>query len=65
MSSSGVSAGINVAHAFVAALYWGDVAGGIANSSGYVRWLDPNYDPFMAVWNVTKSMRTVIGSDSG
>lgn len=38
---------------FRCALYGDDVAGGIANSSEYVRWLDPNY-PFAAVWNVTK-----------
>lgn len=35
-SSSGVSAGIGVAYVFIAALYWDDVAGGIANSSDYV-----------------------------
>lgn len=53
-SSPGVSTGIDVAYAFIAALYWDDVAGGIANSSDCVRWLDPNYDPFAAVWNVMK-----------
>jgi transcriptional regulator GlxA family with amidase domain len=53
-SSSSVSAGIGVAYAFIAALYWDGVAGGIANSSDYVRWLDPSYDPFAAVWDVMK-----------
>jgi len=62
-SSPGVSAGIDVAYAFVAALYWDDVAGGIANSSDCVRWLDPSYDPFAAVWNVMKRW-DVVRSDS-
>ena len=46
-----------MAYAFVAALYGddvADVADGIANSSEYVRWSDPNYDPFGEVWNVQK-----------
>lgn len=53
-SSSGVSTGIDVAYAFVATLYEDDIVSVIADSSEYMRWLDPNYDPFAAVWNVTK-----------
>ena len=45
-TSSGISAGIDMMYAFVAAQYGEDVAAQIARVSEYTRNLDPNDDPF-------------------
>jgi putative intracellular protease/amidase len=51
-SSSGVSAGIDVAYAFIARLYGEEVAQYLALSAEFVRAKDEHDDPFGKVWDV-------------
>lgn len=53
VTSSGISAGIDASYAFVALNYGEDVAGSLADSAEYVRWMDPEYDPFSKRWNLS------------
>ena len=52
VTSSGISAGIDASYAFVALNYGDDIAESLADSAEYVRWMDPEYDPFSTRWNV-------------
>jgi transcriptional regulator GlxA family with amidase domain len=51
-SSSGVSAGIDVAYAFISRVYGEEVANYLALSAEYNRETDPHHDPFGATWDV-------------
>lgn len=53
VTSSGISAGIDASYAFVALNYGEDVAESLADSAEYVRWMDPEYDPFSKRWNLS------------
>ncbi|KAJ4988192.1 dj-1 family protein [Stagonosporopsis vannaccii] len=53
VTSSGISAGIDASYAFVAMNYGEDIAESLADSAEYVRWMDPEYDPFSTRWNVS------------
>jgi len=52
-SGSGVSAGIDVMLAWIADVYGEETATGIANGMEYERHLDPNWDPFAELYNLT------------
>ncbi|KAJ4351040.1 hypothetical protein N0V95_004212 [Ascochyta clinopodiicola] len=54
VTSSGISAGIDASYAFVALNYGEHIAGSLADSAEYVRWMDPEHDPFSIRWNVTQ-----------
>lgn len=54
VTSSGISAGIDASYAFVALNYGEDIAESLADSAEYVRWMDPERDPFSKRWNLTK-----------
>lgn len=54
VTSSGISAGIDASYAFVALNYGEDVAASLADSAEYVRWMDPEHDPFSKRWNLTQ-----------
>jgi transcriptional regulator GlxA family with amidase domain len=54
VTSSGISAGIDASYAFVALNYGEDVAANLADSAEYVRWMDPEHDPFSKRWNLTQ-----------
>lgn len=47
-------AGVDLTYAFVEALYGEEIASEIADMTEYVRWPNSTYDPFAAIWNVTK-----------
>jgi putative intracellular protease/amidase len=51
-SSSGVSAGSDMAYAFVSKVYGDEVADFLAKSGEYNRVLDGSDDPFAAIWDV-------------
>lgn len=51
-SSSGVSAGIDLALAFAAKWYGADVATNTANSLEYEHHADDKFDPFSKIWSV-------------
>lgn len=53
VTSSGISAGIDASYAFVALNYGEDVAQNLADSAEYVRWMDPDHDPFSKRWNLS------------
>ncbi|KAH6639740.1 DJ-1/PfpI family protein [Boeremia exigua] len=53
VTSSGISAGIDASYAFVALNYGEDVAESLADSAEYVRWMDPEHDPFSTRWNLS------------
>ncbi|KAF2625247.1 class I glutamine amidotransferase-like protein [Macroventuria anomochaeta] len=53
VTSSGISAGIDASYAFVALNYGEDVAESLADSAEYVRWMDPEHDPFSKRWNLS------------
>lgn len=53
VSSSGISAGIDASYAFVALNYGEDIAESLADSAEYVRWMDPEHDPFSKRWNLS------------
>jgi putative intracellular protease/amidase len=53
VTSSGISAGIDASYAFVALNYGEDIAESLADSAEYVRWTDPEYDPFSKRWNLS------------
>lgn len=52
VTSSGISAGIDASYAFVAMNYGEDIAENLADSAEYVRWMDPEHDPFSKRWNL-------------
>ncbi|KAJ4318937.1 hypothetical protein N0V94_004167 [Neodidymelliopsis sp. IMI 364377] len=54
VTSSGISAGIDASYAFVALNYGEGVAANLADSAEYVRWMDPEHDPFSKRWNLTQ-----------
>ncbi|KAF1916923.1 DJ-1/PfpI family protein [Ampelomyces quisqualis] len=54
-SSSGVSAGIDVAYAFVSRMYGEPVANYLAQAAEYNRETDPHHDPFSTFWEVPGS----------
>jgi transcriptional regulator GlxA family with amidase domain len=51
-SSSGISAGIDVAYAWVGRVYGDEVAEYVSLSSEYERQVDGGEDPFAEVWDV-------------
>lgn len=51
-TSSGISAGVDATYAFVSANYGENIAQELADSAEYVRWTDPDHDPFAKRWNV-------------
>jgi transcriptional regulator GlxA family with amidase domain len=51
-TGSGISAGIDATYAFVSDNYGEDIAQELADSAEYVRWTDPDHDPFAKRWNV-------------
>jgi transcriptional regulator GlxA family with amidase domain len=51
-SSSGVSAGIDVAYAYISRIYGEEVANYLALSAEYNREMDPHQDKFGAIWDV-------------
>ena len=51
-TSSGISAGIDATYAFVSDNYGENIAQELADSAEYVRWTDPDHDPFAERWNV-------------
>ncbi|KAJ4378387.1 hypothetical protein N0V86_006088 [Didymella sp. IMI 355093] len=53
VSSSGISAGIDASYAFVALNYGEGIAESLADSAEYVRWMDPEHDPFSKRWNLS------------
>ncbi|KAF3031900.1 hypothetical protein E8E11_002516 [Didymella keratinophila] len=53
VSSSGISAGIDASYAFVALNYGEDIAASLADSAEYVRWMDPDHDPFSKRWSLS------------
>ena len=53
VTSSGISAGIDASYAFVALNYGEDIAESLADSAEYVRWIDPEQDPFSTRWNLS------------
>ena len=53
VTSSGISAGIDASYAFVALNYGEDIAESLADSAEYVRWMDPEHDPFSKRWNLS------------
>lgn len=52
-SGSGVSAGIDVTLAWIADVFGEEIAKGIANGMEYERHLDPSWDPFAELYNLT------------
>ncbi|KAF3011280.1 hypothetical protein E8E13_011688 [Curvularia kusanoi] len=53
VTSSGISAGIDASYAFVALHYGHDIAESLADSAEYVRWMDPEHDPFSTRWGLS------------
>lgn len=51
-TSSGISAGIDVAFAWIASVYGEDVAENIANRMEYTRLKDSSWDPFSDIWGL-------------
>ncbi|KAF2800710.1 DJ-1/PfpI family protein [Melanomma pulvis-pyrius CBS 109.77] len=51
-TSSGVSAGSDMAYAWVASVYGEEVADYLSKAAEYNRWLDANNDPFAAIHDV-------------
>ncbi|OAK99647.1 class I glutamine amidotransferase-like protein [Phaeosphaeriaceae sp. SRC1lsM3a] len=51
-TGSGISAGIDATYAFVADNYGETIAQELADSAEYVRWTDPDHDPFAKRWDV-------------
>lgn len=49
-TSSGISAGTDVAYAWVSHVYGEEIAEYLANSSEYTRWTNASYDPFADIW---------------
>jgi transcriptional regulator GlxA family with amidase domain len=52
VTGSGISAGIDATYAFVGLNYGEKIAQELADSAEYVRWTDPDHDPFAKRWNV-------------
>jgi transcriptional regulator GlxA family with amidase domain len=63
-TGSGISAGIDATYAFVSDNYGETVAQELADSAEYVRWTDPDHDPFAKRWNVW-GRRGSSGKESG
>lgn len=55
VTGSGISAGIDATYAFVGLNYGEVIAHELADSAEYVRWTDPDHDPFAKRWNVSDS----------
>lgn len=51
VTGSGISAGIDATYAFVALNYSEKIAQELADGAEYVRWTDPDHDPFAKRWN--------------
>jgi transcriptional regulator GlxA family with amidase domain len=51
VTGSGISAGIDATYAFVSLNYGEEIAQELADSAEYVRWTDPDHDPFAKRWN--------------
>ncbi|KAF2712108.1 class I glutamine amidotransferase-like protein [Pleomassaria siparia CBS 279.74] len=51
-SSSGVSAGTDMAYAWVSSVYGDAVSDYLSKVAEYTRWSDPNEDPFADIWGV-------------
>lgn len=51
-TGSGISAGIDATYAFVSDNYGESIAQELADSAEYVRWTNPDHDPFAERWNV-------------
>ena len=51
VTGSGISAGIDATYAFVGLNYGETIAQELADSAEYVRWTDPDHDPFAKRWN--------------
>ncbi|USP76821.1 hypothetical protein yc1106_04095 [Curvularia clavata] len=51
VTGSGISAGIDATYAFVGLNYGEQIAQELADSAEYVRWTDPDHDPFAKRWN--------------
>lgn len=51
-TGSGISAGIDATYAFVSDNYGETIAQELADSAEYVRWTEPDHDPFATRWNV-------------
>ena len=51
-TSSGISAGIDVAYAFISRVYGEDVAHYLSLSAEYDRETDMHHDPYAAIWDV-------------
>lgn len=52
-TGSGISAGIDATYAFVSENYGETIAQELSDSAEYVRWTDPDHDPFAKRWNVS------------
>jgi transcriptional regulator GlxA family with amidase domain len=55
VTGSGISAGIDATYAFVGLNYGEKIAQELADSAEYVRWTDPDHDPFAKRWNAGAS----------
>ncbi|KAG9186407.1 hypothetical protein G6011_02963 [Alternaria panax] len=53
ITASGISAGIDATYAFVAMNYGETIAQELADSAEYMRWTDPDHDPFAKRWNAS------------
>jgi transcriptional regulator GlxA family with amidase domain len=52
-TGSGISAGIDATYAFVSDNYGETIAQELSDSAEYVRWTDPDHDPFAKRWDVS------------
>jgi transcriptional regulator GlxA family with amidase domain len=55
VTSSGISAGVDATYAFVSMNYGEKIAQDLSDSAEYVRWTDPDHDPFAERWGVIKA----------
>jgi transcriptional regulator GlxA family with amidase domain len=55
VTGSGISAGIDATYAFVGLNYGEKIAQELADSAEYVRWTDPDHDPFAKRWNASNA----------
>ncbi|KAF1940210.1 class I glutamine amidotransferase-like protein [Clathrospora elynae] len=55
VTGSGISAGIDATYAFVSMNYGEDIAQELADTAEYVRWTDPDHDPFAKRWDAGKA----------
>ncbi|EOA92115.1 uncharacterized protein SETTUDRAFT_83188, partial [Exserohilum turcica Et28A] len=52
VTGSGISAGIDATYAFVGLNYGEKIAQELADCAEYVRWMDPDHDPFAERWGL-------------